>query len=118
MQKKINIGLIGYGVVGKRRILSLPNKFNLVACADPYLKINKIKLGNKNVYVFKNWRKLIDLKSLNAIIVCTTHNLHSIIIKECIKKNLHVFVEKPASINDIQSKQILKSLKKKKKFKN
>ena len=64
-----------------------------------------------NIYVFNNWRKLIDLKSLDAIIVCTTHNLHSIIIKECIKKNLHVFVEKPASINDLQSKQILKLLK-------
>ena len=117
MQKKINIGLIGYGVVGKRRILSLPINFNLVACADPYIKINKIKLDKKNIYVFNNWRKLIDLKSLDAIIVCTTHNLHSIIIKECIKKNLHVFVEKPASINDLQSKQILKLLKKKKNLK-
>ena len=51
MQKKINIGLIGYGVVGKRRILSLTNKFNVVACADPYIKINKIKLDKKNIYI-------------------------------------------------------------------
>ena len=117
MKKKINIGLIGYGVVGKRRIKSLPNQFNLVACSDPYIKLNKINLNQKKIYITKNWKNLINIKSLNAVIICTTHNLHFTIIKECIKKNLHIFVEKPASVEDTQSKQIIKLLKKKKNIK-
>ena len=74
MKKKINIGLIGYGVIGKRRIKSLPNQFNLIACSDPYIKLNKINLNQKNIYITKNWKKLINIKSLNAVIICTTLN--------------------------------------------
>ena len=59
-------------------------------------------------------KKLITLKSLNAVIISTTHNLQSTIIKECLKKNLHIFVEKPAAVNDKESKIILNILKKKK----
>ena len=66
---------------------------------------------------FTHWTKLINYKSLDAVIISTTHNLHSKIIEECLKKNLHIFVEKPASINNKESYKILKILKKKKKLK-
>ena len=41
MKKKINIGLIGCGIVGVKRINNLPQVFNLIACADPLIFSNK-----------------------------------------------------------------------------
>ena len=34
MKKIINIGLIGCGIVGIKRINNLPKKFSLIACSD------------------------------------------------------------------------------------
>ena len=46
--KKINIGLIGCGVVGLKRIQNLPSSFNLIGCADPLIFSKKITVKCKN----------------------------------------------------------------------
>ena len=113
--KKINIGLIGYGVVGERRLNNLPKFFNLIGCADPNIfSSSKKKLGNNKIFLTKNWKDLIKLKSLEAVIISTTHHLHSDILLQCIKLNLHVFIEKPAGISEIKTKKIISKLKSKK----
>jgi hypothetical protein len=38
----INIGLIGCGVVGLRRVKNLPNNFRLIGCADPIISVKFI----------------------------------------------------------------------------
>ena len=105
-KKKINIGLIGCGVVGIKRISQLPKNFNLIACADPliFLKTN-IELKNKKIFLTKNWKTLLKLKNLDAVIIATTHNLHTDILLECLKYNIHAFVEKPAGISHIKTKK-------------
>tara|TARA_B100000902_G_scaffold397005_1_gene459488 strand:- start:3082 stop:4080 length:999 start_codon:yes stop_codon:yes gene_type:complete len=114
MTNKINIGLIGCGIVGLKRIENLPTGFNLIACADPkiFLKKNK-KINKSKIFLTKNWKQLIKLENLHAVIIATFHYLHSEILLECIKKNIHVFVEKPAGISEKTTKSIILKLKKK-----
>lgn len=107
----INIGLIGYGLIGKKRLDNLPKNFNLIGCADP--RISKRDFNNK-IFLSKNWEELIKLKNLNAVIIATTHTIQSEIILESLKKNLHVFVEKPAGVSAKFTKKIISFLKKKK----
>ena len=109
-----NIGLIGCGVVGLRRIENLPKNFRLIGCADPMVPLKKIFKKNEKLFLTPNWKKLLNLKKLDAVIVATTHQLHTQIITECVKKNLHVFVEKPGGISAIKTKKIIAKLKKKK----
>ncbi len=113
MKRKINIAVIGCGVVGLRRINNLTKNFKLVGCADP--KINFLKsqiLNRKKLFLTKNWKKILVIKNLNAVIISTTHNYHSKILTECIKKNLHVLIEKPGGISDVETKKILNIKKK------
>lgn len=112
--KKINIGLIGVGIVGLKRLDNLPKNFNLIGCADPLIFTKKNIHKKKKIFFTKNWKKLINLKNLDSVIVATTHHLHSKILESCIKKNIHTFVEKPAGISDIKTKKLLLKLKKKK----
>ena len=114
--KKINIGLIGCGVVGLKRIKNLPNSFNLIGCADPLILLKKINIKKKKILLTKNWKNLLNLKNLEAVIVSTTHHLHSKILMECIKKNIHVFVEKPAGVSLKETKNIISKLNSKKKL--
>jgi predicted dehydrogenase len=113
MNKIINIGLIGCGVVGLKRISNLPKNFNLIACADPKILSIKKKIHIKNILLTKNWNELIHLKNLHAVIIATTHSLHSTIIKACITKNIHAFVEKPAGTSAIETKKMILLLKSK-----
>ena len=85
MKKKINIGLIGCGVVGLKRLKNLPSSFKLIGCADPLIFSKKINIGNKKIFLTQNWKDLLNLENLEAIIISTTHHLHSLILLECIK---------------------------------
>ena len=116
MNKKLNIGLIGCGVVGLRRIDNLSENFRLIGCADPLIFTNKINFKSKNILLTKNWRELIKINDLQAVIIATTHHLHSKILRECIKKNLHIFIEKPAGISAVITKKLISKLKNKKKL--
>ena len=98
MKKLLNIGLIGCGVVGQKRIENLPKNFKFVACADPKIISIHKNFSKKNVHITSRWEELIDLDYLDAVIIATTHHLYSKILEKCIKKNLHVFLEKPAGI--------------------
>ena len=112
-KKILNIGLIGCGVVGLRRIENLSNNFKLIGCAD--IKVPKKKFINKKkLFITSNWKKLINLKNLDAVIIATTHQLHTQIILECIKIGIHVFVEKPGGISAIETNRIISFYKKKK----
>ena len=70
-----------------RRIDNLPNYFRLIGCADPKIHLKKNFKKNKKLVLTTNWKKLVNLENLDAVIVATTHQLHTQIILECIKKN-------------------------------
>ena len=117
MKKIINIAVIGCGVIGLKRINNLPKNFKLVGCADPKIHLIKNKIFiKKKLFFTKNWKEILKLENLDAVIIATTHYLHSIILKECIKRNLNVFVEKPGGILEKEIKNIINIKKKIKKF--
>lgn len=113
-KKIINVGLIGCGTVGLKRLNNLPRKFRLIGCADPIISVAKIFKKKNNLFLTRDWKKLIELKNLNAVIVATTHHLQSQIISECVNKNIHIFVEKPGGISARETYKIILKLKKKK----
>ena len=89
----LNIGLIGCGIVGLRRVENLPNNFRLIGCADPMVPLKKFLKKDKKLFLTTNWKKLLNLKKLDAVIVATTHQLHTQIITECVKK-IYMFLLK------------------------
>jgi predicted dehydrogenase len=107
-KKLFNVGIIGCGLIGKKRADNLGKKAKLIACADISIKNAKlISNNNKKIIIFKNWRELIKIKELNIVIISTPHNQLSRILLESIKKGKHVFIEKPASINLSELKSII-----------
>jgi len=115
--KIFNVGIIGCGLIGKKRAENLGKKGRLIACSD--ININKAKLiakKNKKIKIFKEWKHLLKIKNLNIVIIATTHNQLSKILLESIKANKHVFIEKPASISLKHLRKVVnknKTLKKK-----
>ena len=60
MKKIINIGLIGCGIVGIKRINNLPKKFRLIACSD-IKKENFKNISKKKHFVYKKLEGIIKI---------------------------------------------------------
>ena len=113
MGRQINfkIGLIGCGLIGYKRSKSLGSKGKLVACAD--ININRARkiASNKKVRIFNDWRKLLDIKEIDIVIISTPHDQLSKILLQAHKKKKHILVEKPGSKNLNEISKIISKVK-------
>ncbi len=102
----LSVGVIGYGVVGKRRIQYIlqNKKLKLRYVSDVKFKKNFSK--NKIDY-FKNFADLIKKKP-NLVFVTLPNYLASEVTRLCLKNKIHVFCEKPPGRNVIDIKSVIK----------
>lgn len=99
--KNINIGIIGCGLIGKKRadIIKKIKNYNIKYCSDNNL--NKLKYFKQqyNCKTFLKWKDLLKNTDIDILFICTTHNLLSKITESALKKNINVFCEKPGAVS-------------------
>ena len=98
--KNFNIGIIGFGSLGKKRAQNL-GKGNLLAVHDN----DKSQVEKKYRKLFKTLNEILEDNRINLVIIATTHKYLAELTIRAIKSGKHVLVEKPGGIN---SKEILK----------
>ena len=83
-KKIISVGIIGYGLVGKRRreFIEKNKSFNLIAVSDVTFKNNGI--FNDGVLYFKNYEKLLE-KKIDAIFICMPNKMAPIVTKKALQ---------------------------------
>ena len=114
-KKKINVGIIGNGVVGKRRakFIKQNKNYSLKYISDISFK----KDSQKNeLYLFKNYNKIINLKP-DAVFVTLPNYLAAKVTKKLLMNGIHVFCEKPPGKNLSDIRSIRKVQKKNKNLK-
>ena len=104
----VNIGVIGVGHLGPHHVkhyLKLKNT-NLIGIYD--LDITRGKyIGKKfDVTFFNSLENLID--KVDAVSIVTPTKTHAKIAEYCIKRNVHVFIEKPITTTIEESDKIIK----------
>ena len=99
MDKKIRLGIIGAGRIGKLHAESVLFNINYVevkAVADVYA--DRIKdwaygLGIKNVY--SDYKQILNDPEIDAVMICSSTDTHSQITIEAANAGKHIFCEKP-----------------------
>ena len=108
MQKKVKIGVIGAGHLGKHHIKHLSNH-SLVELVG-FFDIDKENAASVsqtfNIKNFANEDDLID--SVEAISIITPTETHYDVAVKCLKKKKDVFIEKPITNTSEQAKTIIK----------
>tara|TARA_A100001011_G_C14234075_1_gene810177 strand:- start:159 stop:1187 length:1029 start_codon:yes stop_codon:yes gene_type:complete len=91
--KTLNVGIAGFGVVGRRRKKCLDNNAsaNVVAVCDKDL-METSKSGSTKY--FKDHNDLLN-ENLDVLIVCLPNDIAPHVTIKGLKKGLHVFCEKP-----------------------
>jgi predicted dehydrogenase len=107
MKKKINIGIIGKNF-GLRVILKAfkKNKKLKIVALSSIKKPKKNLLEENSLYYFPNWKKMINSKLIDAVVVATPPNIQDQIVNYSIKKNKHIFCEKPFTESFQKAKKI------------
>jgi predicted dehydrogenase len=96
---KINIAVIGMGIMGNNNAntaLQVPG-VQLVAACDLYKgRLERAKeLHGKDLSVTSDYRKILERKDIDAIVISTCDQWHARITKDALKSGRHVYCEKP-----------------------
>jgi predicted dehydrogenase len=107
----INVGIIGYGKMGKVRHKAINSckDAKILAIYDPRLK-------RKNKPFCLNINEIIYNNNIDTVFICTPNYLNQKLTIKCLKNNKNVFCEKPPSFNSQEMKKIIKIEKKYKKL--
>lgn len=96
---KISVAVIGMGIMGNNNAataIQVPG-VQVVAACDLYtgrLKRAKEVYG-KDLFVTNDYRKILERKDIDAVIIATCDQWHARITKDALKAGKHVYCEKP-----------------------
>ena len=95
---KLNIALIGVWGRGLAHYESLADE-NVVALCDVNEKRFPDALKHfPKAKTYVDWRKCLDQKDLDAVVICTADHTHAFIANWALNRDLHVYCEKPLAI--------------------
>jgi predicted dehydrogenase len=99
----LRVGLVGLGKMGALHAAlfnRVPNA-KLVAITEKDQKITLLasKFFKKNISFYNDHNKMLEETSLNLIVITTPPFTHYDIIKDSVKKGVHIFAEKPLTID-------------------
>lgn len=116
MDKKLRIGVIGAGRIGKLHAANIANRIpeaELAAISDVNLEAAKelaAKFGVKKVYA--DYKQILADKDIDAVFICASTDMHSPISMEAAKAGKHIFCEKPIDHDLDKIEKVLEEVKK------
>ena len=113
MSEKIKLGIIGVGNMGSSHAQNIKEgkcpEIELVAIADTNPdRLNWAKEQNyaENITYFNTAEEMLDSGIINACIIAVPHYDHPKYAIECMKRSIHVMVEKPAGVYTKQVREM------------
>ncbi|HOZ48777.1 MAG TPA: Gfo/Idh/MocA family oxidoreductase [Candidatus Hydrogenedentes bacterium] len=95
--ERVHLGIIGLGGKGGahfKDFSALPN-VEIIAVADP--DENRMKQAGPNVAQHKDFRSLLDMKDVDAVVIATPDHWHCLAAIMAFQAGKHAYVEKPVS---------------------
>ena len=108
--KKLSVGIIGYGIVGKRRkaFIDRNKYFETKFISDICFKNN---FNKKGIKYFKFYSELLR-ENVDVVFVTLPNYLAARVTQNCLKRKIHVFCEKPPGKNAADVKKVIREEKK------
>lgn len=119
-KKPLNIGMIGYGFMGRAHsngYRKANNFFDLqhqpvlkAACArsEDAVKGFADQWGYESIET--DWRKLVERKDIDAVDICVPNNLHKEISLACASAGKMILCEKPLAMNAQEGEEMVKAV--------
>ena len=105
---KLNIALLGTWGRGEAHFGAISSE-NVVALCDvneEHLAFGAGKFPNAKTYV--DWRKCLDQKDVNAVVICTADHTHAFAANWAMNRGQHVYCEKPLA-NSVEEARVVRT---------
>jgi len=103
MTRKINMGLIGAGRIGRVHGEHLAYRIpeaNLIAVSDIAPGMAEKLAGDLQIpAAFEDNRRILDDKSIEAVVICSSTDTHARLIEEAAAAGKQIFCEKPIDLD-------------------
>ncbi len=107
----IRIGVVGLGKMGISHcaIANAHPEAKLVSVCDTSNLMLSVFKKYTDVACYKNYKKMINEQSLDALIVATPTKLHAPIVNYALERHIHVFCEKPFSLSQEEGQAMVEA---------
>lgn len=95
--RPIGVGIIGCGLIGRKRLAALGAGGRCVAAADLRPERAATLVQGTPARAFGDWRELLKQPDVDMVVVATLHDSLAEITKAALFEGKHVLVEKPAA---------------------
>ena len=93
---KLNIGVIGVASRGGENLAAVGAAENIVALCDvDEQRLNAAAQKYPDARLYRDFRRLIDQKDIDAIVVSTPDHTHAVAAVRALKSGRHLYCEKP-----------------------
>jgi predicted dehydrogenase len=110
---RVRLGFIGLGNRGDQVLdgFLVHKDAEVVALCDlwhPYLDFAAKKIGSSPKQ-FKEYRKLLDMKDVDAVVICTPDHWHAVQTIHACQAGKDVYVEKPLSLRVVEGRKMVEA---------
>jgi predicted dehydrogenase len=93
----LGVGIVGCGLIGRKRSQALGSGGRLVACADRDGTRSASLARDTGAQGLSDWQRLLEHPGVDLVIVSTLHDSLACITEAAMHAGKHVLVEKPAA---------------------
>ncbi len=112
--EQIVVGFVGMGVRGSGLIGNIPATGRIAAICDVDARKTAaaMQAHQANWKVYEDYRKLVEQKDLDAVLICTIHHQHILPAMLACQAGMDVYVEKPLSLYVTEGRALVKAARK------
>ncbi|MBO3768334.1 MAG: Gfo/Idh/MocA family oxidoreductase [Thermoproteota archaeon] len=117
MKKKVNVGIIGCGIIAPSHVSGYlkSGMANVVALCDKKTEKAKAlaeRFNLSGVKIYSDYEQLLQDPEIDAVSICTPHYLHAEMTTKAAEYKKHVLCEKPMAISLKQADEMIRACKK------
>lgn len=112
MNLMLRAGFIGFGRMGITHfsILNTHPSVKIVAVSDKSKTMLSILRKYMDVEIYSDYKEMLNSSKLDFVVISTPSDSHTLLIKNAIDNNLHIFVEKPFALTSADGQEALAEL--------
>jgi len=95
--EKLNIGIVGAGGRGASNTGDVQSEHIIALCDVNLRNLNQAAARFPKATKYRDWRKLVEQKDIDAVVVSTTDHTHAPATVAAMKRGKHVYCEKPVA---------------------